>query len=326
MSQSQKETTQTDSVALQKILHKLGYPDLLEKLCENISGSELNTLLLTLMAQRAAQSSPPMLLQQYQHSRFAMPSQLPLVAFSEFELSLQKIIHAFGFQDIILSPVAPLGSCSVVGTVHQNKILSAIRGMEVMADITNAMALEICRRKQTREWVPATDKDTLRLFTTHRHLRTPPIQNAKFSPHFAILGCVVSGRDQGDCQFETSVILEQLKLYKALLADHLHLSIKVKLYLREGYSALSLLQERIAKVLEELNTSVPVEWLKPDTENAYYQGIQFKIMVVTNDQTWEVADGGFVDWSQKLLQNKKERMLISGLGTELLYKILFSTE
>lgn len=82
----------------------------------------------------------------------------------------------------------------------------------------------------------------------------------------------------------------------------------------------------MAKGLEEFDATIPIEWKKPEQENSYYQGIQFKIMVMANDQTWEVADGGFVDWSQKLLQNRKERMLISELGTELLYKILFPAE
>jgi hypothetical protein len=35
---------------------------------------------------------------------------------------------------------------------------------------------------------------------------------------------------------------------------------------------------------------------------------------------WEIADGGFVDWTQRLLENKKERLLISGFGLEMLVK------
>jgi hypothetical protein len=31
----------------------------------------------------------------------------------------------------------------------------------------------------------------------------------------------------------------------------------------------------------------------------------------------ELVDGGFVDWTQKLLGNKKERLLISGTGIDL---------
>ena len=31
----------------------------------------------------------------------------------------------------------------------------------------------------------------------------------------------------------------------------------------------------------------------------------------------ELVDGGFVDWTQKLLGNKKERLLITGTGIDL---------
>jgi hypothetical protein len=45
--------------------------------------------------------------------------------------------------------------------------------------------------------------------------------------------------------------------------------------------------------------------------------------------TYEIADGGFVDWTQHLLQNKKERMFTkqermftTGFGFDLMYRIL----
>ncbi len=34
-----------------------------------------------------------------------------------------------------------------------------------------------------------------------------------------------------------------------------------------------------------------------------------------------LVDGGLTDWTQKLIANKKERLLISAVGTELLAKI-----
>lgn len=50
-----------------------------------------------------------------------------------------------------------------------------------------------------------------------------------------------------------------------------------------------------------------------ETDNSYYQGINFKIVV----NNIELVDGGFVDWTQNLLGNKKERLLISGAGVDL---------
>ncbi len=36
-----------------------------------------------------------------------------------------------------------------------------------------------------------------------------------------------------------------------------------------------------------------------------------------------MGDGGFVDWGAKLTSNGKERMFTSGIGVELLIKLLY---
>jgi hypothetical protein len=56
--------------------------------------------------------------------------------------------------------------------------------------------------------------------------------------------------------------------------------------------------------------------------NNYYTGLQFKVVIQVKGQEWEIADGGFTTWTQLLLGNKKERLLISGFGLELLKRVL----
>jgi hypothetical protein len=49
----------------------------------------------------------------------------------------------------------------------------------------------------------------------------------------------------------------------------------------------------------------------------YYSGFCLRISPLTADGArFPVADGGFTDWTARLLQNKKERLLTSGIGTE----------
>jgi hypothetical protein len=49
----------------------------------------------------------------------------------------------------------------------------------------------------------------------------------------------------------------------------------------------------------------------------YYDGFCLRISPLTADGArFPVADGGFTDWTARLLQNKKERLLTSGIGTE----------
>jgi hypothetical protein len=44
--------------------------------------------------------------------------------------------------------------------------------------------------------------------------------------------------------------------------------------------------------------------------------------VKVNNKSYEIGDGGFVDWTQQLLQNKKERLLITGFAFDFMYRIL----
>ena len=49
----------------------------------------------------------------------------------------------------------------------------------------------------------------------------------------------------------------------------------------------------------------------------YYNGFCLRISPLTADGArFPLADGGFTDWTARLLQNKKERLLTSGIGTE----------
>lgn len=58
----------------------------------------------------------------------------------------------------------------------------------------------------------------------------------------------------------------------------------------------------------------------------YYQNLCFKITAENSrGERFPLTDGGMSDWTQKLLNSRKERLLTSGIGTELLAK-KFATE
>ncbi|HLK20888.1 MAG TPA: hypothetical protein VKT81_18175 [Bryobacteraceae bacterium] len=49
----------------------------------------------------------------------------------------------------------------------------------------------------------------------------------------------------------------------------------------------------------------------------YYTNFCLRISPETSDgERYPIVDGGFTDWTARLLQNKKERLLTSGIGTE----------
>jgi hypothetical protein len=52
----------------------------------------------------------------------------------------------------------------------------------------------------------------------------------------------------------------------------------------------------------------------------YYAGLCFRINAAATGTTLNLADGGFTDWTRRLLSNAKERLLVSGIGIELIAK------
>jgi hypothetical protein len=233
----------------------------------------------------------------------------------ELELRLLKAAENFSFTPIELSPVAPLGACSAVGTVNQNKILSALRNTEVMADTTNSLALYICSLKRNTNHSQK-DNRVMKYCTIHRLIRTQIFDNPRFTPHFNLYSMVTSGRDMGSNRFEKENIIEHLSFYKAILRDTANTeTFKLKLFKIGSDEVSNNCFNKVADyVRERIDTDIEIIEDMTRLENQYYKGLQFKIYVNINGNEVEAGDGGFVDWSQKLLENKKERMLISAIG------------
>lgn len=74
------------------------------------------------------------------------------------------------------------------------------------------------------------------------------------------------------------------------------------------------------RVLEAAEVGTVAVDRKPRKAN-YYRGATFGISVAGA----EIVEGGFVDWTQTLLGDRKERLLVSGIGIELLARIAGST-
>ena len=82
-----------------------------------------------------------------------------------------------------------------------------------------------------------------------------------------------------------------------------------------------MLPERVEACLRERLTGVEIGFEQEPQASGYYRGVQFKLYILRDGGEREIADGGFVDWTQRLLENRKERLLISGFGLELLVKM-----
>ncbi|MFC4811485.1 hypothetical protein [Paenibacillus sp. GCM10023250] len=291
--------------------------DVIRLLAEDLSGSELNTLLLEVFRARTAASSAADLLRRYRENRFVQPAAADPIALRRLELALLSIAVRHGAAPVQLSPVAPLGTASVIAEVDQNNVVSALRGTEVVSDATNLLALHACELIRARG-ASRRKEERLRLCTTHRHVRAQFWGNAPgMLPHFHLFGQVTAGRDTGSYGFEKPAFWEHIALYRAIFRERFDADIEVILSARGGYSDAEGLLAWIVAEGEARGAGgirLTIGAAKPD--HRYYAGLQFTIKTTIAGKELTIGDGGFVDWTQRLLGNKKERLLISAIGLE----------
>ncbi|MDY7092085.1 MAG: hypothetical protein SX243_03850 [Acidobacteriota bacterium] len=302
---------------ISSLARKLEAGEPLEALTTGLSGAELQSLLLHVFRQRSRQRTPAELLRQYERVPMVQPAHPDPRALLEVEAA--AFAAAEGFEGVELSPVAPLGINQVLGQIDQNNCLATIRSSEVLADPTTATALECARRRRAGE------AGTIRLCSRSRQLRLQPLPpGAAWVPHFLLFSLVTAGRDRGSYAFEVEHLLDHLRVYVNLLVGlraHGYTigPLDVRLSDTERDSRRLALAERA--VLGPLAEEFPQETfrLDPEREQAqnYYQGLCLGIYAADNSGDFHnMADGGFTDWTQRLLSNAKERLLVTALGLE----------
>ena len=296
------------------IEQRMGYTNLLNELDEKLSASELNSLLLELYRRKASRITPTELLKQFEKNKYAAPFPLPAIAFKEYELQCLHFMEARHFRVVTLSPLTCLGTCSAVAYVDQNNVVSAARGTEVVSDATNVFALLVAQEYKRQKTTAV-----IKYASTHRHVRSQVFNMPGFSPHFAILCMATGGMDTGSYAFELEHLWEHINIHlslllKALPADKLLL----KCFLKNDNEAFA---GKLQMLLASLHQSVKVIIERQVNAGDYYQLVQFKFYLEHKQQEMNISDGGFVNWTQQLIPNKKHRFLISAIGTELLYKI-----
>ena len=281
---------------------------------EKLSNSELNTFLLELFRIKSQKVNPTETLKQFSENRFVVPSDMDIIKLKEIEIQWLKYVKEKEYKPVHLSPLAPFATCSSVGLVNQNNVVSALRGTEIVSDATNILALKIAS-----EFKEIKDKGLiLRYSTTHRHIRGQYFEDPDFTAHFSILCLASGGFDKGNYEFEISQLEEHIEiLYSLIRKKFKDDDLFIKFFAKENSEQFQTLLKQSNKMFWADKEVVAIE----DFDNKYYKTIQFKIGIKRNNQAIEIADGGDVDWTQKLLRNKKHRLFISGIGIDLMEKI-----
>jgi hypothetical protein len=275
-------------------------------LMHRLSASRLWSLLLEVVNARAADRTPAVLVKQWEADRFVQPAFLDQRTLHEVDRQL--LAAASTFDAIELSPVAPLGVCSVMGRTSQNKVLPALRGTEVVSDPTNVMALECARRLRRNP------QQTIRLASSHRCVRAQEIPKVRgFAANFRIFCLASAGIEQQDHRFIVDAMAEHMTvLLDALdrLEQHgfAFRHRRVTVLATEQRSALG---DRIAAKIDRGVT-------RGTLEHPYYHGLRYQIAARSSDgNEIPLIDGGAFDWVAKLTSNRRAVYVASGMGSQL---------
>jgi hypothetical protein len=153
----------------------------------------------------------------------------------------------------------------------------------------------------------------------HRVVRAQRVKDPGHTQHFRLFTMVTAGRDPGGRTFQSDALTEQLGVWLAALRS-----------LPEGLEA-----EAVALVLawDDAHAAVAERVAAgaadpgapgsgPVDPQPLLPGLAYKLEVrLGGGPVVPLGDGGFVDWTAKLRQDRRERLLLGAVGSELLCKL-----
>jgi hypothetical protein len=282
--------------------------DAFEQLASGLAGSELASVLLEVMRRRAETRTPAEVLAQYQRDAFCRPAAIDLRV--SLEIDRQLLAAADGFEAIELPPVAPLAACSSVARTSQNRVLSALRSTEIVADPTNVLALECALRLRA-------GATAVHLATSQRVIRAQPVPKLPgYGSHFRIFVLASGGIEARDHAFTAAALERHIRTMLAAL-DRLEAdgyafgTRRVDLLATPARAAIA---DRIAASLG----GVAVH--RKQLDHPYYSaGLRYMLRVTAPDGTeLPLIDGGAFDWLAQLSANRRAVYVATGAGAQLI--------
>lgn len=298
---------------------------MIETLIEKFSLSELQSILLDVYREKVATLKPADVLQDYRRNRFVEASSVSPEKFMSFDAAAFSLLPG-DFEALELPPLGPLGMCSVLAPVHQNNVVSTLRHSEVLADATNYLALESAVRRREALSLQSRSVREIKLAASHRVVRAQNFEFEGYTSHFKLFSLCTAGRGEENLQFELRSLKQHVSFYFALIDKILVLEdvkkITLKIFDLDGEDN-SMIHHMMGDIVRSRpKTTLLIEENSSFGRN-YYRRLRFMINITNGDDlSLDYIDGGFTDWTSKLLGDKKERLLTSGAGAELMIKLL----
>jgi hypothetical protein len=281
-----------------------------------LTPTDVQTVLLAVARARAQGVTPAGLMRRWGEDSFVQPAASDPRWLWMVEARLWELLPA-SFAGVDLSPVTPLGTCAAIASVDQNRVITTVRGSEVVRDPTNVLALEAARRRRQS---PRVQVD---LAACHRVVRAQRFSGPGLYQHFRLFALVSSSRDQGSGALEAEMLIAHFRFWVRALTDLVpgrRLVIEFSAFdspvLVERY------RDTIVPALQPSPGTVVFEE-HPERQRArgYYNLAAIRVTVDDGGEAIELGDGGFTDWTAKLTADAKERCLISCLSTETLTRL-----
>lgn len=302
-----------------RVERELGVPGIVSLLAERLEPSDLQSLLLDVYRHVAKRRTVASMLADYRTNRFVRPSTFSPMEMLEWERVAFSLLPS-EFDALDLSPVCPLGASAAMGGLAQDRALTTIRNTEVVADSTNVLALEAAIRRRAHKKAAASSRADVHLAASPRLLRAQRYDDPKLSSHFKVFSLCSAGRDRGGFGFETDALGIHIATYLAAVRAFLGSSIRLRVLLTV-LDPSPLIAEAGKVLLERVRREFPgVDAVFEPTRTAgrgYYRTLCFWIYGAPDAaEPIQLADGGCVDWTQRLLSDAKERLVISGIGSD----------
>lgn len=271
-----------------------------EALMRTLSPAELRAILADVARSRAAALTPADIIKRWREDRLLMPSLLDPREALPVTMKLWDLVPP-EFVGVTLSQLTALGSAIHLGGRGQNRVITTMRGTEVLADPTHGLALEASRRRRNGH---------ARVHLATHARCTHAWDRSEESAHELRFSLVSSAPDGGGLTTEADLLDLHLDFWREAIGS----------LVPGGRVELAIWDATLAGHVEARGTmdgTILVEdpstarrpWRNPYTTAAFR-------FVAGGEEPAELGDGGFVTWTQALTRNRKDRCLVSGISVD----------
>ena len=269
-----------------------------DALLRGLGDAELRAILADIARARAGALTPADIIKRWREDRLLAPS----TADPRAVLALtQRLWDALPpeFAGVTLSPLTSLGTGSHLGGRGQNRVITTVRGSELVADPAHALALEASKQRRTGH---------ARVHLATHARATHASDPGEGAAHELIFSLCSSAPDGGGLSTEADLLDLHLDYWREVMGALVPHG-RVQLVVWDATLG-QLLESRGSRddlIVVQAPDKTP--WRNP------YAAAAFRL-VADGEHAVLLGDGGFVPWTQALTRNRKDRCLVSGISVD----------